>query len=70
MAMKNYSWDSTRAKAKPVRVHSIDMVTASEARLETIERKIGNLNLTPFKFSVQQVMACDFCGSGYSNHEC
>lgn len=46
IAMNNYTWGSPRSRAKPTRVHSVNMLTAMESRLAAIiEKKMGNLKI-------------------------
>lgn len=42
IAMNNYTWGSIRSRAKPTRLHSVDMISAIESSLATmIEKKMG-----------------------------
>ncbi|KAI5668879.1 hypothetical protein M9H77_18732 [Catharanthus roseus] len=51
--MNSYTWGGQRAKPKSTWVHSVDAITAMEARLATmIDQKIENMTLAPSNFTL------------------
>jgi len=53
-------------------IHSMDPVTALEARMDVLLKKMDSLAMQSAQpvMNIQPAQSCDFCGGNHPNHEC